>query len=368
MPSHSEKILVLSDIHFGEGDTMLAVRSEADVEGRARVDGLVEWLGDHGPLKEIVLLGDIWELWTATFTEASLESSYFLSRLATLPCEQIVFLPGNHDHHLLVQHQMVEQILAMRDDHNLEVPAHTQRRFEDSHLSRLFPPEVRERFVVSYPDHFAILGDRHIVFHHGHHTALLHEGRSVFSSVPLFFLQRMEEIGLHEVTRSDLELAGMILFEFMYAFSLGRRTRAKMNALWDRFLGMKTRMAAISAFLLRPLQRWVSTTERGTVLQEVGCYGPAVKRVLALAEQEHGRALPCDGYIFGHTHRAGIVRMTDAQGKPLIIANPGTWLHEPAKKNASSEGTFLLLDPKHIVLYRQGGDLSVRPLDIQLWS
>lgn len=366
MPHRSpEKIVVISDIHFGEGDALLRVRDERDVEGRARVDGLIEWLDAQGHFQEIVLLGDIWELWTGTFDEAVGESAHFLARLAELDAERILFVPGNHDHHLLVQHQMVEQILAMRDDRALEVPAQTQRRFEDSHLARLLPPAARDRFIVTYPDHFATVGNKKVVFHHGHHTAILHRGRDVFSSGPLFILQRMEEIGLHEVTRSDLELAVTIVFEWLYTASLGQRTRAKMNALWDRFLTLRTRLSTISAAILYPIQRQVSQHARGTVAQEVGSYAAAVNRILALAQEEHGQPLLCDAYIFGHTHRAGIARTPEAPHR--LLANSGTWLYEPTKQNRASEGTFLLLDPEHVVLYRQGADLAIRPLDIETW-
>ena len=44
-------------------------------------------------------------------------------------------------------------------------------------------------------------------------------------------------------------------------------------------------------------------------------------RCLALAEQELGAPLPCEAYLFGHTHRAGIGRTTDREGRPLLIAN-----------------------------------------------
>lgn len=364
----SYPILVISDVHFGEGDALLRVRDEGDAEGRARVDGLMEWLADHAPFQQIVLLGDIWELWAASFDEAVAESGYFLERLAALEAGPIVYVPGNHDHHLLVQHQLVEQILAMRDDRDLEVPARTQRRYEVSHLARLFPAHARSRFVVSYPDHFARVGGHDVVFHHGHHTVLLHEGPTTFSWMSLFILQRMEEIGLHDVTRSDLELAGTIWFEAMYAASLGKRTRAKMNHLWERFLAVKSWFAAASTFVLHPIQWWLRQVERGTVAQEVGGYGTAVERILALAAEEHGHPIPCDAYVFGHTHRAGIVRSRDAEGRPRILANAGTWLYEPSKRNRASEGTFLLIDDQHLVLYRQGSDLSIRPLDVEPWA
>lgn len=354
-----KKILVLSDLHFGEGDALLA--------SRERVDALVEWLADRSPYQEIILLGDIWELWMGSFQEATAESAYLLRRLAELPSERIIFLPGNHDHHLLVQHQMVEQIQALRDDRALEVPARTQRQFEDSHLSRLLPASARARFVVSYPDYMTTLAGHPIVCHHGHHTAMLHSGPSLFSSAPLFIMRRLEEVGVHEVQRSDLELASTIFFEAMYAASLGTHTRRKMNELWDRLLTLWRRVTWVLTLVLRPIQRWVSRRERGTPAHEVNTYAKAVVRCLALAEQELGAPLPCEAYLFGHTHRAGIGRTTDGAGKPLLIANAGTWLHEPMKRNARSEGTFLLLDAEGIMLYRQAPDLSVREVERQAW-
>lgn len=367
MSLQANKILVISDIHFGEGHALLKVRHEQDVEGRARVDGLLEWLSDQGPFQEIVLLGDVWELWTASFEEAVAESRYFLSRLCELEAEKILFVPGNHDHHLLIQHQLVEQILTMRDDHDLEVPAQTQRSFNDSHLARLLPPEARKRFVVSYPDHFASIGNKQIVFHHGHHATILQPGPSIFSSIPLFILRRLEEVGLHDLTRSDLELGCTIFFELMYAMSRGQRTRAKMNASWERFLTLKTSLSSLSARLLHPLERRVTQWERGTVAQDVARYTASINRLLTLAEEEHKTPIPCDAYIFGHTHRAGITRIDSPQDNPRLLANSGTWLYEPGKNNRVSEGTFLILDDAHIILYRQGADLAIRPLDIVPW-
>ncbi len=364
-----EKICVISDLHFGESDALLRVDGEGTgSEGRARVDGLVEWLAYQGKFKQLVLLGDVWELWTASLTEAFTASHYFFSRLSDLDVAEIIYLPGNHDHHLLVQHQMVEQIMAMRDDRYLEVPAKTQRVFSDSHLARILPASLRERFTVAYPDHFAAVGGHHLVFHHGHHTAALHQRRDIFGSTLLFFLQRLEEIGLRDLARSDLELAGTIFFELMYAVSYGRRTRQKMNDSWERWLAFQRRFSKIGGFLLAPIRMLTFQRDRGTPTQDVTGYNEAVAHMLRLAADEHRREIPCDAFIFGHTHRAGIARSTTAEGATRLIANSGTWLYEPAKMNRSNEATFLIIDPDYMVLYRQADDLSVRPLDIEPWK
>lgn len=364
-----EKILVISDLHFGESDALLAVDGEGnDSEGKARVDGLIEWLAYQGTFKQLVLLGDVWELWTASLTEAFTASQYFFSRLPDLEVEEIIYLPGNHDHHLLVQHQLMEQIMAMRDDRYIEVPARTQRVFRDSHLAQLLPAEIRSRFSVAYPDHFAEVGTKHVIFHHGHHTAALHTGRDIFGSAVLFFMQRLEEIGLRDMTRSDLELAGTIFFELMYAVSYGRRTRQKMNDTWERWLTFQRRFSKFGGLLLAPLRLLTFQRDRGTPTQDVTGYKDAVAHMLQLAGEEHDRPVPCDAFVFGHTHRAGIARSTTPTGTQRLIANSGTWLYEPSKMNRSNEATFLIIDPDYMVLYRQADDLSVRPLDIEPWE
>lgn len=364
-----DKIFVISDLHFGESDALLRVEeSTEESEGRARVDGLVEWLAYQGTFRQIVLLGDVWELWTSSLTEAFKASQYFFSRLSDIDVEEIIYLPGNHDHHLLVQHQLVEQIMAMRDDRYLEVPARTQRVFEDSHIARILPEPLRERFTVAYPDHFASVGGKQIVFHHGHHSAALHQRRDIFGAALLFFLQRLEEIGLRDLARSDLELAGTIFFELMYAASYGRRTRQKMNDTWERWLAFQRRFSKLAGFLLAPIRVLTFQRDRGTPTQDVTGYHDAVAQLLKLAEEEHHREIVCDAFVFGHTHRAGIARHTTDGGGTRILANAGTWLYEPAKMNRSNEATFLIIDPDNLVLYRQGSDLSVRPLDIEPWE
>lgn len=364
-PPH--KILVISDTHFGEGDAILAADPQEAERANARIDGLMAWLADEGPFREIILLGDIWELWSANFQAAREASELFLSQLGQLPFERMIFLPGNHDHHLLVQHQLVEQIMALRGDREIEVPAYTQRSFNDSYLARLFPPDVGPRFTVSYPDHFATVADRQIIFHHGHHAGVL-QGRSVFSSGPLFILRRLENIGLADISRSDLELASTIIFEFMYAASLGEQTRTKLNRFWDNFLRAKRILMAAQFVLLAPLRLFLNRTTRGTTSQDVERFAGAIERLLAMMAAERHAPVPCDAYIFGHTHRAGIVRHSHPdRARPMLLVNSGSWLHEPAKRNRASEGTFLIIDEHSVTLYRQNLDLSIRPLDIEPW-
>lgn len=352
-------IAVLSDLHFGEPFALLRTVGERAAVGRARVDALCDWLAAHGPLSALILLGDLWDLWFSSFATAREEGEYALQQLGGLPIERVVYLPGNHDHHLLLQHQLLQQITALRDDRAVEVLAHTQRDYPDSFLAPLFPLPARERLLVTYPDYAINYTGRRFVFHHGHHTAILREGRPIFALPTRFILHRLEGIGIQDMTRSDLELAATVFFEMLYAASFSPRARVRMNQAWGHWLTWSARWSRLWGGLLRRLRLISSEAVRGTSAFDVEFFREAVQRTLELAANEHGGHYPCDVYVFGHTHRAGIVTAPDGARSGVTVINTGCWLHEPRKDNRRNEGTFLLIDPEQIGLYFQAPDLTI---------
>ncbi|HBY96198.1 MAG TPA: hypothetical protein DEP84_19965 [Chloroflexi bacterium] len=352
-------IAVLSDLHFGEPFALLRGTGEQAAAGRARVDALCDWLAARGPLKALILLGDLWDLWFASFAMAREEGDYALQQLGALPAERLVYLPGNHDHHLLLQHQLLEQITTLRDDRAVEVLAHTQRDYTDSFLAPLFPAPAREGLLVTYPDYAIEYAGRRFVFHHGHHTSIVREGRGIFALPTRFILQRLEGIGVQEMTRSDLELAATVFFEMLYAASFSPKTRVRMNQAWGHWLTWSARWSRLWGGLLRRLRLISTEAVRGTSAFDVEFFQDAVKRTLDLAAAEYGGSYPCDVYVFGHTHRAGIVTAEDAGHGAVTVVNSGCWLHEPRKDNRQNEGTFLLIDPQQVGLYFQAPDLTI---------
>jgi UDP-2,3-diacylglucosamine pyrophosphatase LpxH len=350
-------IVVFSDLHFGERGALLRGGS-ADPAGRARVDALYRWLTARGPFEALIFLGDIWDLWFASFAEAREQGNYALRKLSGVPARRLVYVPGNHDHHVLVQHQLLEQITALRDDHAVEVLAHSQREYTDSFLAPLFSGASRDRLLVAYPDHVIEYGGCRLVFHHGHHTAILREGLGLFSFVPRFILERWEGIGMQEMTRSDVELAATIFFEMVYAASLSAKTRARIHKALGHWLVWTGRWSAVWGWLLRRLRLVSSEAVRGTSAFDVEFFREATTRVLELAAKEHGGTYPCDVYVFGHTHRAGITTTRGPDGE-VIVVNSGCWLYEPRKDNRENEGTFVLIDSEQIGIYFQAPDLSI---------
>jgi UDP-2,3-diacylglucosamine pyrophosphatase LpxH len=355
-------IAVFSDLHFGDMDALLGVRGDPkhDAAALRRIESLRQWLGARAPLGAMVLLGDIWDLWQSSFQDARREGTPALHALTGVPCERIIYLPGNHDHHLLVQHQLLDQIVAMNDDDRDFGPlAITQRDYTQSYLAPLFAPEARDRLLVTYPDYMMEYAGRRLVFHHGHHTTILREGRGIFSFVPRIILHRLEGVPMAQITRSDVELASQIFFEMMYAVSQGARTRQRLNSAWDRYLNLTRRFGGGWRGLLRRLRLISSESIRGTSAFDVYSFRHPVERMLQLAAAEHDGDYPCDIYIFGHTHRAGVVTHEETLVGDVVVVNSGGWLYEPTKDNRQNEGTFLLIEPSQLGLYFQAPDGTI---------
>ena len=105
---------------------------------------------------------------------------------------------------------------------------------------------------------------------------------------------------------------------------------------------------------------------RGTSAFDVENVRHAVLRTLQLAAKEHGDHYPCDIFVFGHTHRAGITTVQTPNG-PVTAVNAGCWLRETGKNNRQNEGTFVFIDSECISIYFQAPDLTiVRQQEIEL--
>ena len=89
------KIIAISDMHFGDETQLL--------NDRQLVDRFTEVLSGRGPVEELVLLGDLLDLWVKTLVPAIREGRRFIEGIAGLDnVEKIVYVPGNHDHQVFM--------------------------------------------------------------------------------------------------------------------------------------------------------------------------------------------------------------------------------------------------------------------------
>jgi UDP-2,3-diacylglucosamine pyrophosphatase LpxH len=360
--SSVKPIIVLSDLHFGEDDATLGVGPSTSPESEERVNVLADQLEALGPLDELVLLGDIFELWTASFARAHREAACFLARMGSLPLERIVYLPGNHDHHLLIEHIELEDAARVRRGEAPQREYLPHRQYADSFLEGLLPPAARDKLVVKYPDHVRTFNGKRLVFHHGHHLATL-RGGDLFSTGPLFIIERLEGVGLSLLTRKELEKGSTIFYEMMYSAALGEGTRTRMNEIWDWIQFRQRDWRALRRLVLRRLGFPSSENVRGTERMDIECFeGPARWLFRLMAEEGSLEGAP-DCYIFGHTHRSGIYRIpaSETEGSPAFyLVNSGCWLVEPAKENREHVNTLVVIG-EEVGIYRlEGGELRLK--------
>ena len=96
--SRIRSAIVLSDLHLGREMSYLYTKDERFKKNSLALQGL---LSELGPQDEVILLGDFLELAIGSLDEVYQDAREFFSLLAeTGPYERIVFIPGNHDHHL----------------------------------------------------------------------------------------------------------------------------------------------------------------------------------------------------------------------------------------------------------------------------
>ena len=191
------RYVALSDLHFGAATSLLTNLKI----GSDEIDGtkpsqvlvkLVECLccliqenNKNKSSKPILILnGDLLELALADDQDAAMAFERFIDLIMGDDgemFEQIIFIPGNHDHHLWEtarETQYVQYISANKKWRDpLESPWHTTHMFSDPVMSYFLTSLIRRRpnlkeFTINtyYPNYGLLSADRKrcLVFHHGH--------------------------------------------------------------------------------------------------------------------------------------------------------------------------------------------------------
>jgi predicted phosphodiesterase len=144
--------IVISDTHFGS--------SSSTLQDPGKVDQLMDEIsGEERGFDEVVLLGDIFDFWRVRPEKAVRDSIYFLKRLAEMD-SRILYVVGNHDHHLVVLNQEDEfmERMARGDIYPVYVPSLRWNQTIDGHS-----------IEMHYPTYQTSCCQRTFLFTHGHH-------------------------------------------------------------------------------------------------------------------------------------------------------------------------------------------------------
>jgi hypothetical protein len=413
------RYVCLSDLHFGASNSLLSHvpdgATAADPSRPSRtLEAFVDCLAavidgneDHSVKPTLVLNGDILELALAS-DEVALMTFHHFVRLAMAERDlfnhQIVYLPGNHDHHVweTSRERAYADYVARHRDGPLNAPWHATSMFraadDEVRSRRLATATVQQQILrrfenlsdatveVRYPA-FALDSPNHersVVFHHGHFVESIY---LLMSRIKDTTFPASEVAG----TLALLEEENFAWIDFFWS-TLGRSGQwgSDVGVLYEMLqdrdalravganLGQRA-AASLPRYVPRPVGRWatsmvmrkvadkINSLERnrpvapGTVLTATGdgalsrfIEGPILGQVTA-----EGRPGPQHlTFVFGHTHRP-LASLTRYHGvtEPAAVYNTGGWVVDTVDPDTlQGAGAVLVDEDLHAVslnLYRQ---------------
>jgi len=169
------KAVALSDLHLGDAESILYQDDEDkdNIIGVAteKIAGLTDAKdGEKGRIEELILLGDIADLSQAEPEIAYNNTRIFLEILIDkVDVKKIVYVIGNHDHHLWVELVEHDQGKKYRDCKKVDIPS---IHWEDNAFfkERLELPGFNGELLFTYPNYLVTSTDQKtsFLFHHGH--------------------------------------------------------------------------------------------------------------------------------------------------------------------------------------------------------
>ena len=108
MTSKNKRVVILSDLHLGEEESILHT-SDGPNNNLRHLGAMLTRLGK---INELILLGDFMDFSLASSRKAYDNARNFMSIVCSAGnIGKIVYVPGNHDHHVWVQLVEAEQIV-----------------------------------------------------------------------------------------------------------------------------------------------------------------------------------------------------------------------------------------------------------------
>ena len=392
---HNIRYVCLSDLHFGEEDSLLTAlgsgpsgidTSEASLVMQQLVcclKHLISENDDEAVKPTLILHGDILELALAYTNEAAMVFERFVEQIMSPGDElfaEIIYVPGNHDHHLWEtarEAQYVNYVRGKSAGEELESPWHATNLFKRRDVCSDLLTELVRRVTgrqdacvpVAYPN-LGLMSDtadrpRCLVITHGHFVE------------PLYHLVSRVRDRLFPGRRPpvdvwDIETENFAWIDFFWS-TLGRSGEpgAGMEAIYER-LGDPNDRKKLFRYLanavpgtswsrrllrtvLRPILGWagseflrpekhqtdgpLSKDARDGLCKYVN--GPLRRQVLTERPE-----LPADlTFIFGHTHKPFALEMGfDALPAKVKVYNTGGWVVESRSPEPLHGGAIVLAD------------------------
>jgi hypothetical protein len=427
--------LVMSDLHFGAANSVLSSLQPGDPDRIRYVDpttaspvatSLVDCLRSlsatnrNGP-PTLIFAGDVLDLALSADDIAAAVFSLFVkdafdpARPAVRP-EQVIYLPGNHDHHLWEaarETQYVRYVSRLSADDSLEPAWHGTKMLpapDDEVVSSPLMAALLRRatgsdtkVAVAYPN-LALHSDatgKTIAVHHGHFTEAIY---TLMSKLKDLMFPEQRHTGA--VDSWEWEAENFAWIDFMWG-TLGRSgdvgedvgvvyAELESRACVDHYihnvvegLVAKQHLPGLLHVLKHPetkaltmLIDWVAAHRSGSErsspaapLTEAGWAGLRSYLEGPLARQVkgelHTETIPEDfSFVFGHTHKPFLDRREYAgYPRPILLANTGGWVVDRSTTYPSHGGSAVLisdeLDMAAIRMFAQTEDHQPSAITVQ---
>lgn len=395
------RYVCLSDMHLGEEDSLLSNLKTAcpevdPTEPSPVMTHLVKCLdyliskNEHAKRPTLLLNGDILELALTPMNISAMVFERFVE-LTMAPgkelFEKIVYIPGNHDHHLWEiarESQYVRYMNSKKPGDPLNIPWHTTNLFIEeapnpvpayflTNLVQRFPNLKDFVVTTAYPN-FGLLGEdsqRCLIFHHGHFIESLYQLMSTLRNLVFKDRERPRHVW-------DLEEENFAWIDFFWS-TMGRSGKVGQDI--ERFYekmqdpdqfkkllfnladnlakeyglpGWGDRMEArIMKWVLGAAVDKMSSLERSDTKRalsdeaEKGLWAyvnnPVREQILIELDQED---VPHDvTFVFGHTHKPFQEDM-NFKGYPrwVNVYNSGGWVVESVEPEPVHGGAVILAD------------------------
>ena len=242
--------LILSDLHLGEEDSLFMSFDPNEGVNRSYLEALRDFLFRHlesSSVRYLILLGDAVDLSLAKRKEAFLALKEFFEVFQDLFQETVIYLPGNHDHHLWCAFQEEALVFQkIRTNRPIEPYYHafcprleggelhlpkkvSQPLGKKTFIYHLLPEKAQKEdkgFLMAYPNLYVSLpSDIHLLLTHGH---FFEEAWTLFTDI------FRKSLAIKKLNFKALERINSPFIEFGW-YSLGQAGELSklLEKLWD---------------------------------------------------------------------------------------------------------------------------------------
>lgn len=391
------RYVCLSDLHFGEEDSLMTHLKEGSIDidtGKPSsvMEHLVECLKylisqneakDKKPI--LILNGDILEFALATTNQAAMVFRRFIE--LTMPSgdlmfEKIVYIPGNHDHHIWEVARETQYVENLPDpEEYLPVPRHTTDMFIDN--SEMLPsyfldglinkyPHLKDfKINVAYPNYGLISNRKCVIFHHGHFIEPFYQLMSNLKNM-LLPARKLPQY------MEDLETENFAWIDFFWS-TMGRSGEAGevIESIYEKLYDPKKFDELLSVFAKNLAKEydlpgwgdWMEEKIMKSILSYIGYAAIQKERThttevfskdlleglnkymtIPLQNQillEHHDMPDEVSFVFGHTHKPFQKDMNFKSYPEWVnVYNTGGWVVESITPKPVIGGAVVLLDEK----------------------